>query len=77
MSTHKRGEKPVLFMLDEFPVLGRLSSIKTAIGLARGYGMQDLHQLLHVYKTRAESFLANTGIQQYFTPNDMETAERI
>jgi type IV secretion system protein VirD4 len=83
MSTHKKGKKPVLFMLDEFPVLGRLSSIETAIGLARGYGIQiwifvqDLHQLLHIYKTRAESFLANTGVQQYFTPNDMETAERI
>jgi type IV secretion system protein VirD4 len=83
MSTHKKGEKPVLFMIDEFPILGRLSSIETAIGLARGYGIQiwifiqDLHQLFHIYKTRAESFLANTGVQQYFTPNDMETAERI
>lgn len=83
MSTHKKADKNVLFMLDEFPTLGRLSSIETAIGLARGYGiqiwmfLQDIHQLNHLYKDKAESFLANTGMQQYFTPNDIVTAERI
>lgn len=83
MSTHKKANKNVLFMLDEFPTLGRLSSIETAIGLARGYGiqiwmfLQDIHQLNHLYKDKAESFLANTGMQQYFIPNDIITAERI
>lgn len=83
MSTHNKPEKSVLFMLDEFAVLGNLSCIETAIGLARGYGiqlwlfLQDLHQLHHLYKDKAESFLANTGMQQYFVPNDLTTAERI
>lgn len=83
MSTHNKPEKSVLFMLDEFAVLGNLSCIETAIGLARGYGiqlwlfLQDIHQLHHLYKDKAESFLANTGMQQYFIPNDLTTAERI
>lgn len=83
MSTHEKGEKPVLVMLDEFPILGYLSSVENAVGLARGFGVQiwtfiqDIHQLNHLYGDRAESFLANTGVQQYFTPNDMTTAERI
>jgi type IV secretion system protein VirD4 len=83
MATHKKADKNVLFMLDEFPILGRMSCIETAIGLARGYGiqiwmfLQDIHQLNYLYKDKAESFLANTGMQQYFIPNDIITAERI
>lgn len=70
-------------MLDEFSVLGNLPCVETAIGLARGYGiqlwlfLQDIHQLHSIYKDKAESFLANTGMQQYFVPNDLTTAERI
>lgn len=73
----------MLFILDEFPTLGRLSAVETAIGLARGYGiqiwmfLQDIHQLNHLYRDKAESFLANTGMQQYFIPNDITMAERI
>jgi type IV secretion system protein VirD4 len=83
MSTHKQGNKKVLVMLDECSILGRLSCIETAVGLARGYGIQlwsfwqDIHQLNDVYKERAESFLANAGVQQYFTPNDMVMAEKL
>lgn len=83
MSTHQQGDKRVLVMLDECPILGRLSCIETAVGLARGYGIQiwsfwqDIHQLYDVYKERSESFLANAGVQQYFTPNDMTLAERL
>jgi type IV secretion system protein VirD4 len=83
MSTHKKSEKPVLFMLDECATIGYLPCIETAVGLARGYGIQiwsffqDIHQLKDIYRNRAESFLANAGVQQYFTPNDTELAERI
>ena len=83
MSTHKQADKKVLIMLDECPILGRLSCVETAVGLARGYGIQiwsfwqDIHQLNDVYKERAESFLANAGVQQYFTPNDMTMAEKL
>lgn len=83
MSTHKKGDKNVLFMLDECAILGELSCLQTAVGLARGYGIQlwtfwqDIHQLHDIYKTRAQSFLANVGVQQYFTPNDMLSSEVI
>ena len=83
MSTHKKSEKPVLFMLDECATIGYLPSIETEVGLARGYGIQiwsffqDIHQLKDIYGKRAESFLANSAVQQYFTPNDTELAERI
>jgi type IV secretion system protein VirD4 len=83
MSTHKQPKKPVLFMLDECATIGYLPCIETAVGLARGYGIQiwsffqDIHQLKDIYGARAESFLANAGVQQYFTPNDAEMAERI
>lgn len=83
MSTQEKGEKPVLFMLDEAPVLGHLSSIETAFGLARGFGVQlwpffqDKNQLDAIYKDRANSFFANSGLHQYFTPNDLTTAEHI
>lgn len=83
MSTHKQPEKPVLFMLDECATIGYLSAIETAVGLARGYGIQiwsffqDIHQLKSIYGNRSESFLSNTGIQQIFTPNDFELADRI
>ena len=83
MSTHEKGDKNVLFMLDECAILGELPCLQTAVGLARGYGIQlwtfwqDIHQLHDIYKTRAQSFLANTGVQQYFTPNDMLSSEVI
>ena len=76
------GEK-VLFMLDECSLLGRLNALETAISYARGFGIQiwsfwqDIHQLYDIYGKRAESFLANTGVQQYFTPNDITTCDKI
>jgi type IV secretion system protein VirD4 len=57
--------------------------LETALALGRGYGCQiasfwqDLHQLRSIYGYSADSFLANAGVQQYFTPNDIDTAERI
>jgi type IV secretion system protein VirD4 len=83
MGTEEKAEKPVLFMLDEFPILGHLSCIETAMGLARGFGvqlwpfLQDIHQLRDIYSKRADSFFANAGIQQFFTPVDMETAKHL
>lgn len=83
LSTPEKGDKPVLLMLDEFASLGHLSSVENAMGLAAGYGVQlwpfvqDIHQLEDIYGKRWKSFLANAGIQQYFTPNDMDTAEFI
>lgn len=77
----QRTADPALFILDEFPALGRLASIETAIGLMAGFGVQlwpivqDLSQLKHLYPDRWASFLANAGAIQAFGINDPTTAE--
>lgn len=77
------GTFKTLFILDEFAALGHLSAIETAFGQAAGFKvqlwpfLQDLNQLKSIYKDRWESFLANAGVIQWFTPNDMFTAEYI
>jgi type IV secretory pathway TraG/TraD family ATPase VirD4 len=54
--------------------------MEKAAGLARGYRcqlhtfFQDLNQLQDLYGKRWETFLANAGIIQAFTPNDLTTA---
>ena len=71
-----------LFMLSEFAALGPLKPITTALGQARGYGiqlfpvLQDINQLRKIYgKDFAHTFLGMSGATIAFTPNDFETAE--
>jgi len=74
-------EKPVLFMLDEMPALGRLTMVEQAYGLMAGFGMQlygvvqDLSQLKAVYGDGWETFIANSGLIQYMGSRDRTTAE--
>ncbi len=76
-----KPEKPVLFILDEMPALGRLSMLEQAYGLMAGFGMQfwgivqDLSQLRRVYGEDYESFIANCGMVSYFGSPDKRTAE--
>lgn len=76
-----KPEKPVLFILDEMPALGKLTSIETAFGLMAGYGMQlwgicqDLPQLKKIYGDSYESFISNAGVLQYFGSRDQMTSE--
>lgn len=73
----------VLFLLDEFPVLGHMENIAKRFALVRGYGVkfwlvvQGLEQLKEHYPQGWEKFIQNSGVQQFFTPNDLETAEYI
>ncbi|RUQ34799.1 MAG: type IV secretory system conjugative DNA transfer family protein [Candidatus Competibacteraceae bacterium] len=71
-----------LFMLSEFAALGKLKPITTALGQARGYGiqlfpvLQDINQLRGIYgKDFPHTFLGMSGATIAFTPNDFETAE--
>lgn len=70
---------PVLFMLDEFPVLGHMDVIESAAGLMAGYGvklwtvLQDLSQLQRDYPKSWQTFLGNTGIIQNFGSTDEAT----
>jgi type IV secretion system protein VirD4 len=78
----EKPAKPILFLLDEMPTLGRLPSIEQAYGLMAGFGMQlwgivqDLSQLAHIYgETGWQTFISNSGVIQYFGSRDKMTAE--
>jgi type IV secretion system protein VirD4 len=78
---YRPGGLRTLLMIDEMPALGHLGPLEDAFGLVRGYKVQiagicqDLAQLKALYKERWESFLANAGVVQGFTPNDLTTAD--
>jgi hypothetical protein len=75
------GGTRTLLILDEFAQLGRLPAIENAIAQAAGYNVQlwpfvqNLSQLKEVYGNTWESFLANSGVVQWFTPGDIFTAQ--
>ncbi|MBB04182.1 MAG: hypothetical protein CML03_01435 [Pseudooceanicola sp.] len=77
----QRLNSPALFLLDEFAALGRLEAVERAMGLMAGYGLQlwpilqDMSQLKDLYGDRANTFIANAGVQQIFGVNDFETAK--
>ena len=77
----QRLKAPALFLLDEFAALGRLEAVERAMGLMAGYGLQlwpilqDMSQLNDLYGDRANTFIANAGVQQVFGVNDFETAK--
>ena len=74
---------PVLFCMDEFPILGHMKHIEDAAGQIAGYGVklwpiiQDLSQLKSLYKDRWETFMGNAGVMQFFGNNDVTTLEWI
>jgi type IV secretion system protein VirD4 len=77
-----KPKRPVLIMLDEMPTLGRLPSLEQAYGLMAGFGIQlwgivqDLSQLAKVYGEHGwQTFIANSGVIQYFGSRDKMTAE--
>ena len=78
---YRPGGLRTLLLIDEMPALGHLAPLEDAFGLVRGYKVQiagicqDLAQLKALYKERWESFLANAGVVQGFTPNDLTTAD--
>jgi type IV secretion system protein VirD4 len=80
-STPGRPPRNVLFLLDEFAVLGRMEVVEEAIAYARSFGIsiwmlvQDLSQLREVYRTSWETLLANTRVKQAFGTADDATAE--
>ena len=77
-----KGRPSVLFMLDEFPQLGRLASIETAVALNAGYGVkvwaavQHLGQLKACYGENWETFLS-AGCVTAFAPRDWFTRDHL
>ncbi|MBF6650082.1 type IV secretory system conjugative DNA transfer family protein [Methylobacter sp. BlB1] len=72
---------PVLFLLDEFPQLGRMDIIEDYYAYAAGYGVrfltfcQNIGQLFSVYGDAAQTILANSEFKCFFGVNDLDTAE--
>jgi type IV secretion system protein VirD4 len=72
----------VLFLLDEFPALGRLEFFESALAYMAGYGLkaflicQSLNQLQKAYGER-NSILDNCHVRVAFANNDDQTARRL
>lgn len=72
----------VLFMLDEFPALGRLDFFESALAFMAGFGLrsfliaQSLNQIEKAYGPN-NSILDNCHVRIAFASNDERTAKRI
>jgi len=81
MSQGRMPKYPVLFLLDEFFSLGRLAQLEKAAGLLPSYGLklwpivQNLTQLIYLYRQNWETFWANAGCVQVFSVNDSGTTD--
>lgn len=77
-----KRKRRVLLMIDEFPSLGRLEFIATALAFMASFGLlaclivQSLKQLAECYG-RNHSIFDNCHVRMFFTPNDLETATEI
>lgn len=74
----------VLFMMDEFPTLGKMDMFKTGIAYFRGYHVrlflivQDTQQLKGIYEDAGmNSFLSNATFRITFAANNVDTANLI
>ncbi len=75
----------LLFMIDEFPALGKMQIMQKTLAFAAGYGMkfyliaQDITQLQSDDDGygRDELITSNCHIRNYYPPNKLETAEHI
>ncbi|MEX6633422.1 type IV secretory system conjugative DNA transfer family protein [Hyphococcus lacteus] len=74
-----KPSRDVLFLMDEFPLLGTMERIKRAAGEAAKFGVklficaQDVTQLKEHYGQSWETFIANAGLLIMFANNDLET----
>lgn len=75
-----RSPIPILFLLDEFYSLGKMTSLSKAAGNLASYNvklwpiLQNLSQLVELYPDNWEGFIASTGHFQIFGANDTLTA---
>jgi type IV secretion system protein VirD4 len=74
----------VLFILDEFPTLGKMEQIMNGIAFFRGYHVrlfliiQDTQQLKGIYEESGmNSFLSNSTFRVTFAANNIDTANLI
>ena len=76
------NQHPLLLLLDEFTMLGRLEVLAEALSLIAGYGIrtflavQNIDQIYNLYGPR-DTIIANCDTTVRFTPNNLTTAEQI
>ncbi|CCW16685.1 Type IV secretion system protein VirD4 [Sphingobium indicum BiD32] len=80
--TVKGQRQRLLFMLDEFPALGRLDFFESALAYVAGYGIkafliaQSLNQIEKAYGPN-NAILDNCHVRVAFAANDERTAKRV
>ena len=78
----QQDRRKLLFMLDEFPALGRLDFFESALAFMAGYGIrayliaQSLNQIEKAYGPN-NSILDNCHVRIAFATNDERTAKRV
>lgn len=79
-----QGRRPphrCMFLIDEFPALGRMPDIPTDIATMAGYGVdytlvvQGLDQLKDIYKEAASTIMSNCAYQWFCNIGDLESAK--
>lgn len=79
---NKSKSHELLLMLDEFPALGKMDALKTALTFMRGYGLraflicQELDQLYEIYGDK-NPILGQCNIRIAYAPNTEGTARKI
>ena len=78
----KSHKNRLLFLLDEFPSLGKMDIVQEMLAYAAGYGVkfliiiQDFNQLHDIYGDK-EKITGNCHIQIFFANGNMESAKKI
>jgi type IV secretion system protein VirD4 len=78
MGAYPRERPPILYLMEEFSVLGNMQILERAAAYFPGFGvklwaiLQNLGQLTQTYKN-SEVFLGNAGLIQCFANSDEET----
>lgn len=79
LGTYPRHKPRILFMMEEFPVLGHMDIMERAAAYFPGFGVtlwsiiQDITQLKRYYEKGWETFLGNAGVVQCFSNSDQAT----
>lgn len=83
MGTYPRERPPIIFLMEEFAVLGHFKLMERAAAYLPGFGikpwiiLQTLGQLKTDYRQSWETFLGNAGLVQFFANGDQATPEYI
>jgi type IV secretion system protein VirD4 len=81
LSATQKADKDVLLLVDEAKLLGNLPALQTVLSFSAGFGVklwtfwQSMQSLNENYGDNgAAEFFDNSGLLQFFTPDNMEPA---